>query len=499
MEYPQSIPVAQLNAQHPEYVMYSDMMRSIELLSASGGQLKAHADRFLVKRTKEPHDVYQERVSLFVDDGMLGSILGWYAAKLFRRDPSINKIEGDFWETFLADVDRKGTGVVPFFKEVFKSILSFRRCYVLIDAPNPEEEPESRADEVAMGLDRPHLRAYCPLDVINWKTDDYGKLEWIIIKCREVAPPNPFEKREGIETYWYVFHRETYAVYKWTRKENEREDEKAMAVRESTGPHVLAAEKRVPVEVIEVPDELWLANRAFLLLCEHLNTNNAFSWALRQANLATILVKGQFNRDTLTMAEWGYLHMADPGGDISWLEPAGTSFQHSADRIAGLREEIYRICYLQAQGRSTEATPAAQSGYSKEMDMAPANDVLNSFGDTICTAMERVLMAVGIAAGLNVQPDVTGLTFDSGEAGESLNTLQKAADVGLVAKSPTLERELDKRTALTLIEDSAEALKQKVAAEIEAAPTRAEAEAQKEKEQFDMQRKAMRGAFPAVA
>lgn len=499
MQYPDSIPVQRLNAPHPEHARNRETWEHVELLKCSGAHLKANADRFLVKRTKEPNDVYQERLSLFVDDGILGSIIGWYVAKLFRKDPAINNVTGEQWDRFLLNVDRKGTGIVQFFAEVFKDCISFRRSYVLIDKPKPEEAPASRADEMAMGLDIPHLVSYCPLDVVNWKADDYGNLEFIIIKRREVEPPNPFEPKEGTEHYWYVFDRTDYAVYRWVKKDGEREDEKAIAMLVDQGPHVMADQNRVPVEIVEVTDELWLANRALLLLCEHLNTNNEFKWALRQANLAMLLVTGQFNANTLTTAEWGFLHMADPGGTITWLEPQGTSFQHTADRIAALREEIYRICYLQAQGRSTEATPAAQSGYSKEMDMAPANDVLNAFGDAICTAMERVIKAVGAVMGIAVEPDVTGMTFESGQEAESLSTLQKANDSGLTAKSKTLEVELDKRTALALIEDSSEDVKAKVRAEIEAAPTREELAMQKEEQQVELQRQSMRGAFPAVA
>ena len=52
---------------------------------ASG--LKLEAQNYLIRRQREPADVYTERLSRVFDENYIGSIVDWYAATLFRTEP----------------------------------------------------------------------------------------------------------------------------------------------------------------------------------------------------------------------------------------------------------------------------------------------------------------------------------------------------------------------------------------------------------------------------
>ena len=56
-------------------------------LYVGGEQFKDNADRYLVKRQREPGDVYSERLGRAFYENYIGSIIDWYAATLFRREP----------------------------------------------------------------------------------------------------------------------------------------------------------------------------------------------------------------------------------------------------------------------------------------------------------------------------------------------------------------------------------------------------------------------------
>ena len=218
-----------------------------------------------------------------------------------------------------------------------------------------------------------------------------------------------------------------------------------------------------------------MGNRAYLHAVSHLNMQNAYFWGLFMSCLPVLWVKGGFQTPP-TVTETGYLEIAENGG-IGYVEPSGTSYKIASEELSALREEMYRQMHLQAQGKSSSATASASSGYSKEMDMAPSHDVLNGLGDIIRAAMLKVLGDVTEIRGDAKQEfDVRGFSFDDeNEAGE-LATAQLASDLGI--PSDTLEKEVQKRVARTLLKDARPEMVQKVEAEIDAAPTKSQRDAQ---------------------
>ena len=78
------------------------------------------------RRQREPGDVYAERLSRVFYENYIGSIVDWYAATLFRREPVL-MFEGDervgqriLLRALVDDVDRKGTGAGGFLAEAVR-------------------------------------------------------------------------------------------------------------------------------------------------------------------------------------------------------------------------------------------------------------------------------------------------------------------------------------------------------------------------------------------
>ena len=76
-----------INREHPEYIARKAMWRQYQDLYAGGEQLRANASDYLVRRQKEPGEVYEERLSRVFYENYIGSIIDWYAATLMRREP----------------------------------------------------------------------------------------------------------------------------------------------------------------------------------------------------------------------------------------------------------------------------------------------------------------------------------------------------------------------------------------------------------------------------
>ena len=60
-------------------------------LYAGGEQIRANATEYLIRRNKEPGEVYGERLSRVFYENYAGSIIDWYAATVFRREPLLNR------------------------------------------------------------------------------------------------------------------------------------------------------------------------------------------------------------------------------------------------------------------------------------------------------------------------------------------------------------------------------------------------------------------------
>lgn len=472
VDFPLTLPVKKLDVERPEYTALKSDWSAIDILNEGGSLLRANASRFLVKRPKEASDVYDERCKRITYQNLLGTIVGFYSSKMFRQDPEIDAASNQGLAEFLEDCDRSGHRFVDVFRQVFESLLLYRTCWVLTDKPSADDEPTNRAEEIEAGLDMPFTVIYDPSCVPNWKCDGYGNLEWVWIRLDEPPSTSPFDNEPRLERYWYYFNREQFAVYRWSGDQEKRNDEDNVAQRVRHGEHFLAEKHRVPVRQICVPKSHWLANRVLLQIIDHLNQENSYAWALFLSNLPMPVIIGDWDEKTLTMSEHSLLHLPNPDSSVSWLEPAGTSFQHSADRLGYLREEIYRSVYLQAQGRSSSATPAMQSGYSKEIDLAPANDVLNALGDVLRAGQSNVLEDVSYALGIKKKVTVNGYRFDSGATMAEIETAQAIRDLGI--NSDTLTKHLDTRVAMAAMDGESKALQEKVAKEIEANPTMAE-------------------------
>ena len=485
-------PIKQLNLQHPTYTLYADTWERIELLCAGGVRLGLAADRFLMKRPKEVFDVYQERIRRFRYQNILGRGLGWYTMQLFRQNPRIGIVPeaSDKWyqDVFLGDCDHAQTTFIDKFRKVFEHLCMYSLSYVLIDKPKANAPVESRADEKQLRLDDPYLVTYSPRQVINWGNDENGNLQWAVIKCEETQ--TEFLKPNTTRMRWYYFDQHDFRIYEAKVEAKDtiaassslspnyiQVDDTVDAELVDEGPHVLAEYGRIPLHRVEVPEALWLASQVYLQVLDHLNHHNAYSWALFQANLAMPVIFSDTEVKNMLLSETAFLQLGQ-ADKIEWMEPKGVTFEHAAKYLDGLREEIFRMMYLQAQGRASTASASGASGYSKEMDMMPANDALNGFGDILRQAMQNVGDDVARARGNdNITFDVNGFHFETQPISQAIGVAEEMADLGIFNASPTLEKEAMKTVAQQFLEDRNDDLKQTVMDEIDKAPTSAERDA----------------------
>src|SRR6266481_9399927 len=103
-----------INREHPEYITKKAMWKKYRDLYSGGEQMREKACDYLVRRNKEPNDIYQERICRVFYENYIGSIIDWYAATLLRREPVItydgpNEAGKQFFAAFSEHRDLRGT------------------------------------------------------------------------------------------------------------------------------------------------------------------------------------------------------------------------------------------------------------------------------------------------------------------------------------------------------------------------------------------------------
>jgi hypothetical protein len=331
-------------------------------LYARGERLRESASEYLVRRHKEPGEVYAERLSRVFYEDYIGSIIDWYAATLLRREPVLQFETADatakaFYNLFSENCDLKGTSLSEFFRQRLVQALVCGSSYIALDFPRIYGAALNRAEEDAMGRSRAYLVDYWPDEVINWNYDETGSLEWVVIRTSCLQQSKVTDARWERETRWIYYDRETFEVYRKTG------EGRAIELIDG-GRHALAPIRRVPLFELKVSEGLWLMNKAALLQLEHFNKSNALSWALTMSLFATPVVYS--DREWNQIVGESYYIQLGPEDRFGWTEPEGKVYQIAADNLVRLKDEIYRVCYLISQAGTASAGDLRQSGLSKQ-------------------------------------------------------------------------------------------------------------------------------------
>lgn len=460
----------QLDAQSQEYEKFKEAWVRYEHFYLGGEDLRRHVTLYLMKRQKEPPEVFLERATRASYRNYLGTIIDWYGAALFRQAPQIQTPSDEFYAEFLADADLCGCSFVEYLRQAFLSALIHRCHWTLVDFPRIEAPAATRAEEDAAGKSRAYVVGYTALDVLDCEYEPAGELLWAKVKRQRIYRQNPFDGEQMAEDCWTIYDREGYAEYRATHKAAAKGDESELVELAAEGPHALSAAKRVPLIGLHLPPGLWLANRAGLPAVEHFNRHNALNWAEHMALFAMPIIFSE--REFSQVVGESYYIQLGPNDKFDWTEPRGNTFELARKSLEDNKDEIYRVCYLMTQAGGREARNVGQSGVSKQQDYRVVTEILKAYGEILKDFGARLLGAVAQARQDAGETQITGL--DNFDLNELSNEIQYGIelDVMVGASSPTFQRTLRKRLAHKYLDDEPSEVKQKIAKEIDAAPMR---------------------------
>lgn len=462
-----------IDQEHQEYAAKRLQWRRYRDLYAGGEEFKANAGQYLAGRQKEPADVYGERLGRVFYENYIGSIIDWYAATLFRREPIVS-VEGvnergrQFFSRFIEDTDRKGTGLSDFFRRQITDALVYGVAYTLVDFPRTSGAAMSRAEEEMSGASRAYLVHYNAEDLVNWSRDAHGEFEWVVIRTQHSRKDSVEEQAPVLVTEWVYYDRERFKVYRRIEKKAPAAAIKGSAKGEieliDEGTHALAKMQRVPLFETKVSDGMWLMNKAALLQLEHFNKSNALSWALTMGLFAMPVVYSDKTFDQ--MVGESYFLQLGPNDRFGWTEPEGKVFEVAAQNLHRLKDEIYRVCYMLGQAGPPMGDNRSLSGLSKQRDFAITQEVLRAFGDGVKDSLKRILRAIETVREDGLEINVSGLDeFDIGDFASDVEDAAKLLQMQI--GSPTLTKQIYKKLAFKYLCDERQDLKDTIAHEID--------------------------------
>jgi hypothetical protein len=457
--------MTEIDREHPEYSRNKRTLQMYRDLYTGGQQFTHKAAQYLLRRQKEPLDVYGERLQRTFYQNYVGSIVDWYAATLFRRAPSL-QLDGGiesgrrFLVEFADDCDRHGASTATFFQTCFTDALVTGISHILIDFPKSSAIPATRAEEDATGISRAYVVRYQAEDLVNWSIDERGDYEWVVLRQTNRRQPTIDSPEVTEETHWFYYDRSEYRTYR--RAEVDGRPGPIQMI--SRGPHGMAHQHRVPLVSLRVTDGLWLLNKAAHLQLEHFNKSNALGWAITMGLFAMPVIYS--DREWNQIVGESYYVQLGPQDKFGWAEPDGKVYTIAASNLETLKEEIYRVCYL-SQASGEMAGGHAQSASSKQMDFKITEEVLRAYALAMKDCIRKVFTAVSEARQDGVSVSVSGLDeVDITDFGTELDGASKLLSLGI--DSPTLKRQIFERLAFKYLSDARQEVKDQIAREVAA-------------------------------
>lgn len=485
-----------LDIRNQQYDARYEAWVNLSLLYEGGDALKARAERVLKKRPREDEEIFACRLDQFTYHNILKPAIGFYGAGLFEKPVELfftgEKELPDFYKQFLENCDTRGTSYPGFWSARLQEMLLYGFTWTMVDTPPlpPGVTLKTRADDKAYGQMSPHLFGYSPLSVINWQMDDNGQLEFVVLKIRQERQ-QVLQPKRSVDA-WYVYDRHNFYVYEYTVPQGQEtvtrysgtEDGGRIAKLVRQGRHPLAHIGRVPFRYHAFDDCNWLANNVYLQVLDHLNQDNTLKWALFMSNLAVPVVIGDVDMNNQSMNENGF-YLFPAGTEYKWTEPEGKSFIHSAKRIENLREEIYRTLHLHAQGRGMKATPAMQSGRSKQLDYLPAKQIMTKLGADLRRCMQLTLQDVIDVRSESYRSDIRGFVFEDGMTTEEV--FAASSTLSMKIPSRKFEKGMQKKIVRAWMPDASKEELEEMYIEVETGPTMEEIAKQELKDKVQAQ------------
>lgn len=453
--------LSDLNTTHPAY--YADSIAEHEALYQGGRPWRALIHKWVPKNAQEPAELWTSRKERATYENHAGPIVDLIVAWLFSKPPTVEGIEGSDW---LIDVDRRGSSLAVWLRNVVTDAVKHGRSYVWVNLPSREGiQVESLADEEAAGLLTPFLVDLTAEDVRDWGEDAYGNLAWVLVR-REVAERTVVEGGRKRVFRWYWIDAKQIRSWEYTPQKGGPDfPTDATATERPVIEHKLG---RLPVARLQFPAGLHVMQKLRDPVVGLTRLSNDLDWSLhRWANSLLVIASADMGTEPVLGA--GYYLRVGAEDKVFTVAPDASGFAAMQARLQDNREDVYRVVQQMAAGVSGDSVKQSASGVAKSLDWQSLQVMLAAYAEIVKAAVRRVCQIAAVP--LQVAPDAIVVGGLEGWQEDDLATiLEDYLTAGPMVKSETFRRLLAKEAARRMIPDTADdATRQAIDAEIDAA------------------------------
>lgn len=449
--------VGDLNQRHPDVDV--EDLQDLRALYKGGKAFRDRLAKFLPQNGAEPYGLYSQRLAQAHYRNYFAGIVNYFAAKLMSASLVIRSVGDDgtsvehdaFYDRLKEDCDGKGTDFDAFLREAVGDALVTRRSYWLVEKPDDGgPAAESRAEWEARGLGDVRLRRVDTCEVLDWECDDNGALLWAIVHD-EKRPRRAVNSGRGfVEHRWTVYTRETVETWLYIHQAGVGMNADDFATLEvPTKPHGFS---RVPLVCLDMGDGLWMGEHVRSPQLEHFRQSNAHAWMLRRTCYPMPVFKSSEEGKGLPSMGAGYAVVIGTEESFEWVGPDGGPFDAIASSVSSQKDEIFRVVHQMSLGVENNAAAIGRSAGSKAADAAVTSVILSSIGSKVRDAIEETfeLASEGRGEAGKHRWSAEGLdSFDDVKPEELSAVLLDVQTIGI--PSPTFQREVKARMALSVL------------------------------------------------
>lgn len=383
--------------------------------------------KHLWRHPQERQKGYDRRLERAIHLNHIRVVVDTYSASLYRKPwarpiEEVPTAEASVLEQFWADTDRLGTPMQEFSQRVFRRGLIFGVQAVVVDRwdGNTSKPFVSMAEQQESGM-RPYAYRLDPTDVIDWKQDERGEFEWVMVREYHAQVREFYERPEGPEELFRRWTKTGWELYSVTRKDPDKavlkdSDVEYIYTLLAEGTHPCGKVPVVFAHVGEQVESLPIAESLIRDLAPLVRQlTNKLSLVDEQIfqHVFNILVAPETVYDSLQQVDWsvaGVLPMGQGEERPFYLAPNITQIEAIRTEV---RELELSIRFLSGLGRLNEGSRTYVSGSSLAFQTIDKRALLETLGRSMGEAEQQIsrlaLLWMGMDAG---QAPLPGFTVD---------------------------------------------------------------------------------------
>lgn len=366
--------------------------------------MRQTGERWLPREPKELHEKYRIRLERSILFNGFKDTIRRLVAKPFSRPVTVNN-PPDRLEYFDDNVDRTGTDLTQFSREVFTSGLTYGLSHILVDFPQAAER--TYADEQKLYPVWIHIK---PPQLLSWKTEVVNSIRILTeIKFEEMRTEGEPEK---YVKYIRVFTRGTWELWK---------EDKDTPIKIEEGLHSFG---RIPLVTFYMNKTGYmtgsppLEDLAWLNLA-HWQSNSDQRNILRFARAGILFTTGFSEQETgkINIGPNAVVSASAPDAKMEFVEHTGRAIKAGAEDVTKLEERMELLGMQPLISRTAKSTATGKiidEARSHTDVQAWIRSLENSLVETYGLSAEWVKMDLPEDFGIDVFSDFSvGMTGDS--------------------------------------------------------------------------------------